>query len=612
MGRQELTQMALRLRHRGPDKLSQALPQPGVGLAHARLRVIDLSDAADQPMSDEHGTLWLCFNGEIYNFLELREELTLRGFHFRTRSDTEVILRAYQAWGADAIARLDGMFALSLWDSRRRELLLARDRTGKKPLYYRSDGRCIAFASEIKALLVHPHIPKQVSEEALGELLTSGCPPAGGTCYREIRQLPPATLLSLHAGEEDPKPRRYWSLPAARPQQLSDGEAVEQLRELLTGAVRRRLIADVPLGAFLSGGLDSSVVTAVMSKLSGREPIRTFSIRFEGDERYNETRFADVVAARFGTKHTVFTVNANSFALLERLVWHHDQPFGDSSAVPVYLLSQQVRSHVTVALTGDGGDELFAGYDRFAASLIAERLPRPVRAVASGLACLLPAGSSQKSSWTRIRRFLLSAHLPLAQRLRAWTRYFPDAGAILRPEFLRAEGVPSETPTDERTGQGVSPLQQVLRLNFHDYLPNDLNVKLDRCSMAHGLEARSPFLDTRLIEWSFSLPDRFKLRGGVSKWILRQAFRDELPPEILARKKMGFGVPLETWFRGPWKEPLQDLLAAGRPRATRYLKPEAIQRLMRRHEQGAEDAGHRLWLLLTLEIWLRALEGPTA
>ena len=602
---EELARMVRLLKHRGPDKLSHLLPEPWVGLGHARLRVIDLSEAADQPMSNENGSVQVCFNGEIYNFRELREELTARGCRFRSRSDTEVILRAYETWGAEAISRLDGMFAIALWDSRRRELLLARDRTGKKPLYYWTDGRCVTFSSEIKALLAHPHVPREINEKALEHLLAFGTPPAGWTCYRGIRQLPPASLLRFRTDDPDPSPRAYWSLPepGTGTAPRTDREAADQARELLTQAVRRRLISDVPLGAFLSGGLDSSVVVCLLSKLATGEPPRTFSIRFEGDERYNEADFANQAAERFGTRHQLFTVTAQSFDLLEKLVWHHDQPLGDSSAIPTYLLSRLTRSQVTVALTGDGGDELFAGYDRFSASLFAERIPRPLRLLASHLAKRLPAGASQKSSWTRLRRFFASAHLPLPERLRSWMRYFPDPGSILRMEYRQPDPAPAAEP-------GGTPLQQLLRLNFYDYLPNDLNVKLDRCSMAHGLETRSPFLDTRLIEWSFSLPDRFKWRNGVTKWILRKAFREDLPPSILTRGKMGFGVPLETWLRGPWKEPLHDLLTAGRPMALQYLKPEGLQALLLRHAKGQEDAGQRLWLLLTLEVWLRSLKRP--
>ncbi len=606
----EPARMVEQLKHRGPDRLSHALPEPGVGLGHARLRVIDLSSAADQPMSNEGAGLWLCFNGEIYNFQELRQELQAKGLGFRTRSDTEVILRAYEAWGTQAIPRLDGMFAFALWDARRRELLLVRDRTGKKPLYYWANDRCLTFGSEIKALLAHRHVPREVHEQALGPLLAFGSPPAGLTCYREIRQVPPAAFLLFRAGEPQPQPRTYWRLPPPSSNGgagINDPQAVREVRDLLTESVRRRLISDVPLGAFLSGGLDSSIIVSILAKIVPASQLQTFSIRFDGDSRYNETRFAQQVAARLGTRHHVFTVTEQSFGLLERLVWHHDQPFGDSSAVPTYLLSQLARSKVTVALTGDGGDELFAGYDRFLACLWAERIPHLLRVAGSGLARILPAGSSQKSRWTRLRRFLLAAHLPLAQRLLAWARTVPDPGALLRPEILlKADSTPSSTT--EVAVRGGSPLQRILRLNFHDYLPNDLHVKLDRCSMAHGLECRSPFLDTRLIEWSFALPDRLKWRNGVTKWILREAFRSELPPSVLGRPKMGFGVPLETWFRRSWKEPLHDLLAAGQPRLLRYLRPEPLRALLLRHDRGLEDAGQQLWLLLTLEVWLRSLE----
>ncbi len=602
------------LRHRGPDEQRVEFPSPSVGLAHCRLKIIDLSEAAAQPMTNESRSLWLCFNGEIYNFQELRRELEALGHRFRSRSDTEVILRGYEAWGEGVIARLEGMFALALWDASRRHLLLARDRTGKKPLYYWTDGRCLAFGSEVKALLAHAHVPRRFNERILRYLLTFGYPPSGSTCYDQIRQLPPASFLRFGEDRPDPSPVPYWrppplsgSAPDAAP--LGDERrTIQELRELLRGAVRRRLISDVPLGAFLSGGLDSTIVVKVMRDLLPQEKIRTFSIGFEGDPRYNETSFAQIAARRFQTEHTVFTVTAQAFHLLERLVWHYDQPFGDSSAVPTYLLAQLARSQVTVALTGDGGDELFAGYDRFSAGLLAESIPLPLRRLASWGTAALPAGASQKSAWARAHRFLRSAPQPLSQRLLAWASIFPDAAGMLQSEQNGTDPAEGEASAElSAIGEELPPLTRMLRINFQDYLPNDLQVKLDRCTMAHGLEARSPFLDTQLIEWSFRLADDLKLRRGISKWILRRAFRGELPEKILRRSKMGFGVPLGAWLRGPWREPVRDLLGTG-ARLLRYLRPDAVQALLRSHQAGREDAGQRLWLLLTFEVWLRSLE----
>ncbi|MBI3332936.1 MAG: asparagine synthase (glutamine-hydrolyzing) [Candidatus Omnitrophica bacterium] len=598
----ELTRAAGLIRHRGPDELCAAMPSDGVGLVHARLRVIDLSDAARQPMSNEDRSVWLLYNGEIYNFRELRRELAALGHPFRSQSDTEVILRAYEAWGSEAIRRLDGMFALALWDGGKRELLLARDRVGKKPLYYWTDGRCIAFGSQIQGLLVHRHVPREVNEPALPFLMAFGYPPAGQTCYRGIQQVPPACWIRFRAGQADPVPQTYWDLEiASRPGRADPGEAARRLRHFLAQAVRRRMIADVPLGAFLSGGVDSTIVVGLMAESAPDRPVKTFSIGFEGDPRFNETHYAEIAARRFRTDHTVFTVTPQSFDLLERLVSYHDQPFGDSSAVPAYLLSELTRQQVTVALTGDGGDELFAGYTRFWAALAAERVPGSVWAGMDLLLRGIPSGS-ERSLISRAKRFLKVARLPLPERYWQWISYFGR------------EGLSHLDPSLERwwaRSEGWTPLSRLLYLNFKEYLPNDLMVKMDRCSMAHGLEARSPFLDTALIEYAASLPDRFKLGGGGTKVLLKLACGDLLPPEIHRRGKMGFGVPLGSWFRGKWREPLKELLEPSSARIHRYLGPAAVRDLVSLHLGGREDAGHRLWLLLTLEVWLRQMAGSS-
>lgn len=606
----ELGRMSFSLKHRGPDESCIARPTEWVGLGHCRLRIIDLSSAARQPMTNEDGTVWLVYNGEIYNFLELREELKARGMAFRSRSDTEVILRAYEAWGKEGIPRLEGMFALALWDSRIRELLVARDRTGKKPLYYRTSDRCTVFGSEIKALLVHPHVPRRLNERVLPHLLALGYPPTGQTCYEEIRQVPPAAFLCFRPDETQPTPKTYWHLPTLPiGHRTSLQDTTNELQRLLTDSVRRRLIADVPLGAFLSGGIDSTLVVGLMTKLAPGRPVKTFSIDFEGDPRFNETHYAQLAADRFHTDHTLFTVGPQSFDLLEQLVWHYDQPFGDSSALPMYLLSKWTRERVTVALSGDGGDELFAGYIRFRTALLSERMPMPLRRLGSWIFRQFPMGSTRRSTWGRLRRFFEVAQEPVGTRFLRWNGFFSNPEEFLTGgKDLPAEDVFRTYGKALESSSGTAGLSQLLSFNFQEYLPNDLLVKTDRCSMAHGLEIRSPFLDTALTEWAFRLPNELKLRGSVSKWILRRAFRNLLPVAIRHRAKMGFGVPLEIWFRGKWKEPLQDYLSSSQPRIGRYLKARQVQQLVQQHLQGHQDASHPLWLLLTLEVWLRQME----
>lgn len=607
--REELEQMCGLLRHRGPDEQVAVSPEAGVGLSHCRLKIIDLSETGRQPMSDEQGTAWVCFNGEIYNFPELRRELEQLGQRFRGRSDTEVILRAYRRWGREAVHRLDGMFALAIWDSRSRETLLARDRAGKKPLYYWTDGRCLTFASEIKALAAHPDVPREIDEGSLSHLLALGYPPPGKSCYRGIRQVPPASQLVFSSGNADPSPRAYWGLPeGAGRGPVPVSRAKEELRRLLGEAVRRRLVSDVPLGAFLSGGLDSTLVVGLMSRLTKGEPVRTFSIGFEGDPRFDETRFAEIAARRFGTRHTAFPLSPQPFDLIERLVWHYDQPFGDSSALPTYILCGLTRAHVTVALSGDGGDELFAGYDRFAAALWGRRVPAWAARAGEGVLRSSPVPLHVRSLPGRLLKFFTLAQQPLARGFLQATGYFPSPEKLLtKPGAGAADVWERHEPAD-----GGTPLGRLLALNFREYLPNDLQVKMDRCSMAHGLEARSPFLDTALIEWAFRLPDGMKRRGGVSKWILREAFPDLVPSEILRRKKAGFGVPLGAWFRGRWKEPMRDLLGPREAAIYRYLRFDEVQRRIGEHLAGRSDEGHPIWLLLTLELWLRQMARPAA
>jgi len=410
------------------------------------------------------------------------------------------------------------------------------------------------------------------------------------------------------AGE--PIVERYWNLDfTPRRQPAREDEAAMQVRELLRAGVRRRLVADVPVGAFLSGGVDSTIVVGLMASLGRR--VRTFSIAFAGDPDYDETAYARTAAQSFGTEHTEFAVKPSDFELVEKLVWHHDGPFGDSSAIPTYVVAQLTRQHVTVALNGDGGDELFAGYLRFWAGASAERVPRALRQLGALASHLMPAGMPERSLRGRARRFLSSAHMSLGDRLASWNSCFGfNLDAVLQPD-LAAQAPVDRVLSFHRSffahANGMSPLALALAHNFHTYLPYDLNVKVDRTSMAHALETRSPFLDTALMEYVAGLPDDFKLRGRTSKYILRRAFADLLPPEIQRRGKMGFGIPLATWFRGDLKTYLLDHLAAPSARIRAYVRPEVAVELLDHHMSGRADHSHQLWALLTMELWLRNL-----
>ena len=610
-----LEAMTRAIAHRGPDAEGfLRLPRdgeasgPGVGLGHRRLAIIDLSPSGAQPMTNEDETLWIILNGEIYNYRALRPELEARGHPLKSQSDTEVILHLYEELGERCVERLDGMFAFALWDTRRRRLLLARDRAGKKPLFYARAGDTFLFASEVKAILRHPRVASAPNVAAVPHYFVFGYPPPGATFYRDVHELPPAHHLVL---EEDGTARvtRYWGVSFAPVSPAPpESEAIARVRELVTDAVRKRLVADVPVGAFLSGGLDSSVVVALMARLTGA-PVRTFSLGFAGDPAFDETPWARRVAAHCGTEHTEFVVEPSAVGLIERLVHHHDGPFGDSSAIPTFLVSELTRRHVTVALTGDGGDEIFAGYPRFQASVAAEWLPRPLGRLGAWVASAVPEPRGYHHPLRKARRFFAAASLPLLARLREWNAVFgDDVDRLLRRETWEAAGAVPDFPDDVVAGaRGLGPLAQVLQVNFRTYLPGDLLVKADRCSMAHGLEGRSPFLDTALVEYVAGLPDTMKLRRGTTKYVLKRAFADLLPPEIVARGKRGFGVPLGAWFRGPLDAYVDDLLVVPGARASAYVDPAYVRRLLAEHRSGYRDHGHRLWSLLTFEIWLRGV-----
>jgi asparagine synthase (glutamine-hydrolysing) len=609
-GRSTLEAMTAALAHRGPDGVGVDLEE-GVGLGHRRLRVIDLSARADQPLWNEARDLAIVFNGEIYNFRELRRELEGRGARFKTESDTEVVLELYAREGDRFVHRLDGMFAFAIWDARRREkarLLLARDRSGKKPLFFYDDGRRFLFASEIKAIHRHPSVSREPNLEALPLYLTYGYFPSPLSPYAHVSALPPATWMVVEPRTGKRESRRYWKPTVGVDRVETLDEARDRLAPLLREAVRKRLLADVPIGAFLSGGLDSTIVVALMSERSAR-PVKTFSIGFANAPEHDELAYAEEAARRFGCDHESFRVAPPEPEMLARLVGHHDGPFGDSSAIPTYAVSQLARREVKVVLNGDGGDELFCGYDRLAAAALGERIPRPLRHVAALASRLLPEPRSHEGELRRVRHFLEVSGRPLGERIQAWCSFFQTSE--LDRLLLRA---PRAQPS-EHFGRvllevpDASPLAQVLYLNYRTYLPEDLLVKMDRMTMAHGLEARSPFLDTALTDFAGALPDSLKLRGLTTKHVLRQIFRDLVPDSILSRRKMGFRVPLGSWLSGELAPLLDAHLVEPSSPLYHHLRRGEVLGYVDEHRRGTRDRGQKLFCLLTLSIWLRSFEG---
>jgi asparagine synthase (glutamine-hydrolysing) len=598
--------MGAALCHRGPDAegiLRSPGPAPAVGLVHRRLSIIDLSHVADQPLGNEDDTVHALLNGEVYNFKDLRAGLEGR-HRFKSHGDTEVIVHGYEDRGDAIVAALDGMFALALWDARRRRLLLARDALGKKPLYYWHDGRRLVFASEIKGLLA-AGVPAEMNREALGEYLTLGYVATPRTLFRGILKLPPASTLVVDGeGVHDPRP--YWDLPVppadeVRPVALD--EAAERVRELLREAVRKRLVADVPLGILLSGGVDSSAVAALAAGLVS-SPVKTFTVGFDDSAFHDERPVAARTAAHLGTDHHSEAVHPEAAELLPVLLHHHDEPFGDSSALPTYVVAQAARRQVTVVLNGDGGDETFAGYDRFHAALLAEAIPSPVRGLARRVLATVPAGADAHTKGGRLQRFVREAPRPLVERMAAWSAFFdgPSLEAVL-PGFDATRAFAAHRAAHDRHPR-ATPLSRLLYANLRTYLLDDLLPKMDRMTMAHGLEARSPLLDRPLMEYVAGLPDGLKRRGRRGKIVLKRAVAGLVPAEVLTRPKHGFGLPLADWFRGRLRGLVEDSLLQ-RPHLRGFLREEGVQGLVREHLEGRRDRGHALWTLLTLELWLR-------
>lgn len=609
--REVLRAMNAALVHRGPDQGAEVI-EGACGLGSRRLAILDLSPSGALPMCSADGAITLAYNGEIYNFPDLRRELEADGYVFRSGSDAEAVIELYRRHGTRFVDHLRGMFALALWDTPRRTLVLARDRLGKKPVYYYQDSRRLVFGSEIKALLRHPDVPRRPARNLLPLLLAYGYVPAPLTFFEGIRMLPPGHLLVCRDGTTAVE--RYWTPPpfAGADPAARAGDYLDELRSVLEESVRLRLLSDVPLGAFLSGGLDSSLVVAYMARHTSGQ-VKTFSIGFTGEESFDETPHARRVAALFGTDHHEFIVEPDAIYLLPFLVWHHDQPFGDSSAIPTCLVSQHTRAHVTVALTGDGGDELFAGYERFhAASLAARyhRLPGALRAGVEALALRLPEATSYRGIAQRMRRFVAGAALPPAAAYFSWVRLFDD-DQIAALVAGSADHDPTAhfaalfDPADSR-----SFAAQLLDVNLTTYLPDDLLIKTDRSSMAASLEARAPFLDHKLVELAARIPVNLKLRGGRTKVILKQAAAGLLPDDLIHRPKHGFGVPVGRWFRESLRDYAAEVLLDPGTLARGYFRPATLRRLLDEHISGQRNHGQRLWTLLTLEWWHRLFIDP--
>lgn len=602
-----LARMCDSIRHRGPDGEGIHLDGP-VGLGMRRLAIIDIA-GGDQPLYSEDRQVVVVFNGEIYNHRELRIELERGGHRFRGHSDGEVIAHLYEERGTECVERLAGMFAFALWDARERRLLLARDRVGKKPLYYARRGGTLLFASEPRAILLDPEVPRDVDPRALDAFLVNQYVPHDLCAFSALEKLPPATRLLWEPGGEE-RLERYWSLDYAPKERLSASEAEERLRAAILEATRARLMSDVPLGAFLSGGVDSSIVVAAMAMTSA-DPVRTFSVAFPGTA-VDESPHARAVAERYGTEHTELAVGPADAALLPRIAWHFGEPFADPAALPTFQLSELTRRHVTVALNGDGGDESFAGYRRYwqlARTRPADALPAPLRRAAATIAAHVAGGTEGRAPLPRAARLAARLALPPARRYADLFRYFRevDRGGVYAPEFRAAVG--DADPLAHVVGAwdrraGLPAADRLMAVDLDTYLADDLLAKVDVTSMANSLEVRSPLLDHRLMELAATMPTRLKLRGTEGKIALREAARDWLPDGILDRPKQGFAVPLENWLRGEMRSLPEELLLDPAATGRGIFRPGAVQAMIAEHRDGL-DRADQLWAMINLELWFR-------
>ena len=596
---ERLDTMSRLLVHRGPDG-DGTYVDDNMALGHRRLSIIDL-DTGDQPMQDWQKRYVISFNGEIYNFLELRPKLEKAGFHFQTRSDTEVILAAWHVFGQQCVDHFQGMFAFAIWDKQKRQLFLARDRVGKKPLYYYHDKNTFVFASELKAILAFPGIPREIDYEALHYYLTFGYIPAPLTIFKHIRKLGEASVGLFQNGTFTE--RTYWNLPEPLSSRISEGEAISQLESLLSDSVESRLISDVPLGAFLSGGIDSSAVVAMMAKST--EQVNTFTIDF-AEKRFSELADAKSIAAHCQVNHNVLRVSTQAIHDLPRIAWHFDEPFADSSAIPTYYVSKMAREHVTVILSGDGGDELFAGYnsylqrDDYAFLML---MPAALRRNVFGSLCKVLPIQAPMRNVLKYAAYATSEDGPGSMGLYPYIKE-----DIISRDVSHEFGKSDPIRAKRELWAQYDKLDKLTRMQLTDtkmYLPGDILVKVDRMSMANSLETRAPLLDYRMVEFAVGLPVSLKIKDGSSKYILKQMLKPHVPPSILTKSKQGFAVPIGSWFQSDLYPYTRDILLDPRSQHRGLFKPGVVEKVLEFHSQGRRDYGEWIYMLLMLELWFQ-------
>lgn len=595
--------------HRGPDEDGFYFHE-NVGLAMRRLSIIDLA-GGKQPIHNADKTKWIVFNGEIYNYRELRADLEKRGHKFYTKSDTEAVVHLYDEYGFDCLHHLRGMFAVAIWDEADKSLFLARDRVGKKPLLYsHQKNGDLVFGSEFQAVLKHPSISRDVDNEAIDSYLSYLCVPAPQTAFKQIRKLEPGHWMRWKDGTVETK--RYWQPDFSKKIKITENEAIEETTRILRESTRMRLISEVPLGAFLSGGVDSSTVVALMAQESS-QPVKTFSIGFE-EADFSELKYAKRVAEHVGAEYNEFIVRPNALDVLPTLVEHYGEPYADSSAIPTYYVAKETRKHVTVALNGDGGDESFAGYERYAAMGIAEaynRVPSSLRKIfVEAPVSLLPTSELKRSRFRDAKRFLEAANLPRTERYFRWMSTFNRdiKRELYTADFATAVSGQNASGLLDRwlaAANGTGTLDATLLTDQMTYLPNDLLVKVDIATMANSLEARSPFLDHKLIEFAASLPENLKMQRFETKSLLKKVAARLLPRDVIYRRKMGFGVPMGKWMRGEMKDFVQSVLLSERSLKRGIVKPDIIERYVNEHLLAKRDHSFQIWTLLMLELWFQ-------
>jgi len=606
VGKDTIEGMCDVITHRGPDESGIYLDKD-IGLGHRRLSIIDLSSGR-QPIHNEDESVWISYNGEVYNHEDLRTRLEDMGHSFSTHTDTEAIVHLYEEFGITAFSQLNGMFAIALWDSMKETLYLVRDMLGIKPLYYTLTDKKIVFGSELKAILQYPGINRKVDLSALDEYLTLNYILAPKTIFEGIRKLQPGRILKV--GREGASETEFWKL-SHKTQNTDPQHHIDEVRRLLADSVKIRLMSDVPLGAFLSGGIDSSAVVAFMSQASDK-PVKTFTMGF-ADESFSEIKYARIVSEAFGTEHHELIVEPDAVELVGKLVEGFDEPFADYSAIPTYMVSELARKHVKVCLSGDGGDESFGGYDRYAAvnaSRYLRVIPKPVRYGIKSVVDRLPVENKDGSIVKRAKRFLEACDLPEKERYISWVTIFSQK----EREQLYAEGLfenigllDSAHKIEERFNVAGVPdiMANVMYADLHTYLPGDLLVKVDRTSMMHSLEVRVPFLDHRLVEYATTIPSSLKVHGLALKYLFKTAMSGVLPDEILVRRKHGFSVPLGSWFRGELSGVVDDILGNPKAKYTRYFRGEEVKKIVDQHRRRARDNTHKIWAILMFELWHR-------